>query len=63
MAVFAYGCFEVVEVGWSVGTGALRGDGRIGRTLALRVNAKLDKLSGSECIFLPRVHDELGGSQ
>ena len=33
-------------VGWSIGTGAFRGDGRSGRTLALRVNAKLDTLSG-----------------
>ena len=43
--------------------GTILGDGRSGRTLVLRVNAKLDTLSGSECILLPRVHDELGGSQ
>ena len=63
LKVLAYGCFEVVWVEWSVSAGTLRGDGRSGRTLALRVNAKLGKLSGSECILLPRVHDELGGSQ
>ena len=61
LAVLAYSCFEVVRVGWSVGAGALRGVDRSGRTLALRVNAKLGTLS--ECIHLPRVHDELGGSQ
>ena len=38
-------------------------DGRCGRTLALRVTAKLCTLSLSESILLPRVHDELGGSE
>jgi hypothetical protein len=36
---------------------------RCGRTLARRVNTKLGTLSLSEGILLPRVHDELGGSQ
>ena len=63
LVVLAYGCFKVVGVGWSVSAGTLRGDGRSGRTLALRVNAKLGTLPGLECILLPRVHDELGGSQ
>ena len=61
--MFAYSCFEVIGVELSIGAGALGGDGRSGRTLALRVNAKLETLSGSECILLPRVHDEFGGSQ
>ena len=26
------------------------------------VNTKLGTLAGSECVLLPRVHDELGGS-
>jgi len=38
LAVFAYGCFVAV------------GDGRSGRTLALRVSAKLGTLSGTECM-------------
>ena len=63
LAVFAYSCFEVVGVGGSVSAGTLLGDCRSGRTLALRVNAKLGTLSLSEGILLPRVYDELGGSQ
>jgi len=46
-----------------IGASALGGDGRCGLTLALRVNAKLGTLSLAEGILLPRVHDELGGSQ
>ncbi len=49
--------------GWSIGASALGRDRRCGLTLALRVNTKLGTLSLSEGILLPRVHDELGGSQ
>jgi hypothetical protein len=63
LAVLAYGCFEVVGVGGSVSAGTLLEDSRSGRTLVLRVNTKLGTLWGSECILLPRVHDDLGGSQ
>ena len=59
--MLAYSCF--VGDGWSIGTSALGGDGRCGLTLALRVSTKLGALSLSKGIFLPRVHDELGGSQ
>ncbi len=46
LAMLACSCF--VGDGWSIGTSALGGDGRCGRTLALRVNAKLGTLSLSE---------------
>jgi hypothetical protein len=49
--------------GWSISASALGENCRCGRTLALHVNAKLGTLSLSEGILLPRVHDELGGSQ
>ena len=59
--MLAYSRF--VGDGWSIGAGVLCGDGRCGRTRALRVNAKLGTLSLAEGILLPRVHDELAGSQ
>ena len=61
LAMIAYSCF--VGDRWIVGASALGGDGRCGRTLALRVHAKLSTLSLAKGILLPRVHDELGGSQ
>jgi hypothetical protein len=42
--------------------GALRGDGRSGRILALRVNTKLGTCRDRNASF-PRVHDDLGGCQ
>ncbi len=61
LAMLAYSRF--VRDRWSIGTSALDGDCRCGLTLALGVNIKLGTLSLSEGILLPRVHDELGGSQ
>ena len=61
LAMLAYSRF--VGDGRSLGASALDGDCRCGLTLALRVNTKLGTLSLSKGILLPRVHDELGGSQ
>ena len=59
--MLAYSCF--VGDGRSLGASALDGDCRCGLTLTLGVNTKLGTLSLSKCILLPRIHDELGGSQ
>ena len=61
LAMLAYSRF--VGDGWRIGASALDGDCRCGLTLTLGVHTKLGTLSLSECILLPRVHDELGGSQ
>ncbi len=61
LAMLTYSRF--VRDRWFIGTSALDGDCRCGLTLALGVNTKLGTLSLSEGILLPRVHDELGGSQ
>ena len=61
LAMVAYSRF--VGDGRSLGASALDGDCRCGLTLALRVSTQLGTLSLSKGILLPRVHDELGGSQ